>query len=176
MTNAPFEELSHYNDIQTHNLYHFNRSEGMEHDAVMTIIKAQSRDHSRTPMQWDASPNAGFSNGEPWLRVNPNYKEINVEAQLRDPHSILWFYRKMIWLRKQQDVLVYGNYELQDVGHESIYAYTRTNEEKTVLVITNLTGYACYWNEPESARCLLRNYQQLDPKQLLPFEARVYEL
>ena len=176
MTNAPFEELAHYNDIQTHNLYHFNRSEGMEHDAVMTIIKAQSRDHSRTPMQWDASPNAGFSDGEPWLRVNPNYEEINVAAQLRDPHSILWFYRKMIWLRKQQDVLVYGNYELQDVGHESIFAYTRTNEEKTLLVITNLTEYACYWDEPESARCLLHNYQQPDPKQLLPFEARVYEL
>lgn len=176
MTNAPFDELEHYNDIQTHSLYHFNRSEGMEHDDVMTIIKAQSRDHSRTPMQWDASPNAGFSDADPWLRTNPNYEEINVAAQLRDPHSILWFYRKMIWLRKQQDVLVYGNYELQDVGHESIYAYTRTNEDKTVLVITNLTEYACYWDEPESARCLLSNYQQLDPKQLMPFEARVYEL
>ncbi|KAA0956991.1 alpha-glucosidase [Planococcus sp. ANT_H30] len=176
MTNAPFEELAHYNDIQTHNLYHNNRSEGMEHDAVMTIIKAQSRDHSRTPMQWDASPNAGFSSGEPWLRVNPNYEKINVAAQLRDPHSVLWFYRKMIWLRKQQDVLVYGNYELQDVGHESIYAYTRTNKNKTILVITNLTEYSCYWDEPETAHCLLHNYQQCDPKQLLPFEARVYEL
>lgn len=176
MTNAPFDELEHYNDIQTHNMYHFNRSEGMEHDAVMTIIKAQSRDHSRTPMQWDASPNAGFSTAEPWLRINPNYEEINVAAQLRDPYSILWFYRKMIWLRKQQDVLIYGNYELQEVGHESIYAYTRTNEDKTILIITNLTEYACYWDEPESANCILHNYQQLDPKQLLPFEARVYEL
>ncbi|RNF38978.1 glycoside hydrolase family 13 protein [Planococcus salinus] len=176
MTNAPFDDLSHYDDVQTHNLYHYSRSEGMGHDDVMTIIKAQSRDHSRTPMQWDASPHAGFSEAAPWLQVNPNYQQINVEAQLEDPNSILWFYRRMIWLRKQTDVLVYGTYELQDVGHESIYAYTRHDESKTVLVITNLTPYACYWEEPKDARCLLANYEDLDTSLLQPFEARVYQL
>ena len=176
MTNAPFDDLAHYDDVQTHNLYHYNRSEGMEHDEVMTIIKAQSRDHSRTPMQWNAGPNAGFSEAAPWLRVNPNYQQVNVEAQLKDPRSILWFYRQMIWLRKQLDVLVYGSYKLKDAGHESIYAYTRHYESKNVLIITNLTQYACYWEEPQDARCLLANYEHLDPKQLQPFEARVYQL
>lgn len=176
MTNAPFEELDHFNDVKTKNLYHLNRSEGMEHDAVMTLINATSRDHSRTPMQWDAGPNAGFSQAEPWIRANPNYTHLNVEAQLEDPHSILWFYKRMIWLRKHNDVLIYGTYELQDAGHESIYAYTRHFKGKTFLIATNLTEFPCYWDEPENAKVLLANYEGLDPEQMQPFEARVYEL
>lgn len=176
MTNAPFEELDHFNDVKTKNMYHLNRSEGMEHEAVMTLINSTSRDHSRTPMQWDATLNAGFSQAAPWLRVNPNYTHLNVEAQRQDPHSILWFYKSMIWLRKHNDVLIYGTYDVYDAGHESIYAYTRKHEGKTFLIITNLTEFPCYWDEPEGAEVRLANYEGRDPKQLQPFEARVYEL
>ncbi len=176
MTNAPFEELDHYNDVKTKNMYHLNRSAGMEHDAVMTLIRPQSRDHSRTPMQWDASTHAGFSDAEPWMRVNPNYTYLNVETQLQDPHSILSFYKQMIWLRKHSDVLIYGNYELANAGHDSIYAYKRHFEGKTVLVAVNLTGYPCYWDEPKDGKLLLANYEGIDPQQLHAYEARVYEL
>lgn len=176
MTNAPFEELDHYNDVKTKNMYHLNRSAGMEHDAVMTLIRPQSRDHSRTPMQWDASTHAGFSDAEPWMRINPNYTYLNVETQLQDPHSILSFYKQMIWLRKHSDVLIYGNYELANAGHDSIYAYKRHFEGKTVLVAVNLTEYPCYWDEPKDGKLLLANYEGIDPKQLQAYEARVYEL
>ena len=176
MTNAPFEELEHYNDVKTKNMYHLNRSAGMEHDAVMTLIRPQSRDHSRTPMQWNANAHAGFSDAEPWMRVNPNYTYLNVETQLQDPHSVLSFYKQMIWLRKHNDVLIYGRYELANAGHDSIYAYKRHFEGRTVLVAVNLTGFPCYWDEPKDGTILLANYQGLDPKQLLPYEARVYEL
>src|SRR5690606_26634118 len=77
MTNAPFEKIEQYDDVQTHNLYFYNLAEGMEHDTVMTLIKATSRDHSRTPMQWDSSPNAGFSVSQPWIYTNPNYEWLN---------------------------------------------------------------------------------------------------
>ncbi|MGI2329182.1 glycoside hydrolase family 13 protein [Planococcus sp. YIM B11945] len=176
MTNAPFTEIEHYDDIQSHNLYHNNLAGGMEHEAIMTLLQAKSRDHSRTPMQWDATFNAGFTSGSPWIGVNPNHDRINVEAQKDDPRSILSFYKQMIWLRKQMDVLVYGSYELQDIGHEAVYAYTRQDETETVLVVANLAQFACEWDAPEDATLLLANYEDVDPTQLLPYEARVYKL
>ncbi|WKA55472.1 glycoside hydrolase family 13 protein [Planococcus shixiaomingii] len=176
MTNSPFEEIGHYRDVHAHNLYYYNLSEGMEHDAIMTMLRATSRDHSRTPMQWDTSLNAGFSSGNPWLSVNPNFDAINVEAQQKDPHSVLSFYKQMIWLRKRLNVLVYGTYELRDVGHESVYAYTRQDDTEKILVISNLGQHACLWDAPEDAELLLANYQEIDPHQLLPYEARVYKL
>ncbi|WKA55473.1 glycoside hydrolase family 13 protein [Planococcus shixiaomingii] len=176
MTNAPFAEIEHYNDIQTHNLYHNNLAGGMAHEAIMTLLGAKSRDHSRTPMQWDASFNAGFTGAWPWLMINPNHDKINVEAQQHDPHSVLSFYKQMIWLRKQMDVLVYGTYELQDIGHEAVYAYTREDENEKVLIVSNLAQFACEWNAPEDATLLLANYEDVNPTQLYPYEARVYKL
>lgn len=176
MTNAPFNELDHYNDIKTHNLYYHNRAEGMDHDAIMTLIRATSRDHSRTPMQWTAEEHAGFSTAFPWLRVNPNYEWLNVEAQQKDPRSVLSFYKQMIWLRKNTEVLIYGSYELQDAGHESVYAYTRQDSTDTVLVVVNLGQHACLWDQPVHESLMLANYEEIDPHQLRPYEARVYKL
>lgn len=176
MTNAPFNEIEHYNDVKTHNLYFYNRANGMDHDSVMTLIKATSRDHSRTPMQWNASGHAGFSTALPWIGVNPNYDWLNVEAQQQDPRSILSFYKQMIWMRKHMDVLVYGSYELVELGHESVYAYLREDENDKVLVVANLGQHACLWDEPEDANLLLANYSHIEPQQLLPYEARVYKL
>lgn len=176
MTNAPFEKIEHYNDVQTHNLYFYNLADGMEHEAIMTLIKATSRDHSRTPMQWDNSGNAGFSTGEPWLQTNPNHIWLNVEAQQNDPHSVLSFYKQMISLRKNLEVLVYGKYELLETDCEDVYAYTREDENDKVLIISNLGPQTCSWIEPENIGMLLANYESADPIELRPYEARVYHL
>jgi alpha-glucosidase len=176
MTNAPFEEIEHYNDVRTHNLYFYKRATGMMHDEAMTLIKATSRDHSRTPMQWDASPSGGFSTGHPWLGVNPNHAWLNVEAQKNDPHSVLSFYKQMIWLRKHMEVLVYGRYDLVELGHESVFAYTREDGNDKVLVVANLGQHACWWDEPEDGTLLLANYKAINPHQLYPYEARIYKM
>lgn len=176
MTNAPFEKIEQYDDVQTHNLYFYNLAEGMEHDAVMTLIKATSRDHSRTPMQWDSSPNAGFSTSQPWIYTNPNYEWLNVEAQKHNPHSVLSFYKQMIALRKNMDVLIYGKYELKELGFEEVYAYTREDKDTKVLVISNLGPNRYRWNEPENRGLLLSNYELVDPAEIRPYEARVYQI
>ena len=149
----------------------------MEHDAIMTVLRATSRDHSRTPMQWNSSNHAGFSDVLPWMGVNPNYEWLNVEAQENDPHSVLSFYKQMIWLRKNMDVFVYGDYQLVDMNHDSVFAYTRENEDDKVLVVTNLAQHAVLCAvDPEDSTLLLANHQNIDPAQLLPYEARVYKI
>lgn len=176
MTNAPFEEIHHYDDVHTHNLYFYNLAEGMEHDAIMTLLKSTSRDHSRTPMQWNAAENAGFTTGTPWLQMNPNFEWLNVESQKQDPASVLSFYKQMIFLRKNMDVLVYGSYDLAETDCEDVYAYTRTQGEEQVLILSNLGSTTCTWLEPEGAELLLANYHDRDLHQLKPYEARVYKL
>jgi alpha-glucosidase len=177
MTNAPFEELEHFDDVHTHNLYFHKKEMGMGHDAIMTLLRATSRDHSRTPMHWSADKHAGFSAGRPWLNINPNYEWLNVDAQENDPHSILSFYKQMIWLRKNMDVFVYGDYKLVDMGHEAVFAYTREDENEKVLVVTNLAQHPCLCGPaPEGATLLLANYKEIDPEQIFPYEARVYKI
>jgi alpha-glucosidase len=176
MTNAPFDEIHHYDDVHTHNLYFYNLAEGMEHDAIMTLLKSTSRDHSRTPMQWHNGQNAGFTSGTPWLQMNPNYEWLNVEMQKQDPHSILSFYKKMIFLRKNMDVLIYGSYDLVETDCEDVYAYKRIQGDEEVLIISNLGITSCDWFEPDGAELLLANYEERDGHQLKPYEARVYQL
>lgn len=176
MTNAPFDEIHHYDDVHTHNLYFYNLAEGMEHDAIMTLLKSTSRDHSRTPMQWHNGENAGFTSGTPWLQMNPNYEWLNVEKQKQDPHSVLSFYKQMIFLRKNMDALIYGSYDLVETECEDVYAYTRTQGDEQVLIISNLGITSCDWFEPDGAELLLANYEERDGHQLKPYEARVYQL
>lgn len=176
MTNAPFEEIHHYDDVHTHNLYFYNLAEGMEHEAIMTLLKSTSRDHSRTPMQWHGGMNGGFTGGTPWLQMNPNSEWLNVEAQKQDPHSVLSFYKQMIFLRKNMEVLIYGSYDLVELDCEDVYAYTRTQGEERVLIISNLGIAPCAWMEPAGAELLLANYEERDGHQLKPYEARVYKL
>ncbi|AQQ52077.1 glycoside hydrolase family 13 protein [Planococcus lenghuensis] len=176
MTNAPFDRIEQYNDVRTQNLYHYNRAEGMAHEVVMTMIHATSRDHSRTPMQWDDSQTAGFTDGEPWLDVNPNNTWLNVEAQQRDPKSVLAYYRQLIALRKRSSTLIYGSYQLYETGCEQIYAYEREDDDGTVLVVSNLSPHACLWKEPEDSELLLGNYDIRNSAELKPYEARVYQV
>ncbi len=110
MTNAPFDRIEDYQDIQTVNMYHKRVFEmGRNREEVMASIMAKSRDHARTPMQWDGK-NAGFTEGEPWLAVNPNYKTVNAAEAQDDPDSVLNFYKKLIRLRKQYADVIKGDY------------------------------------------------------------------
>ncbi|KKI89345.1 oligo-1,6-glucosidase [Bacillus sp. SA1-12] len=184
MTNVKFANIEQYNDVATKNLYHFNREEGAAHEDIMEVIWASSRDNSRTPMQWSSESNAGFTTGKPWLGVNENYKEINVENQLADESSVLHFYKKMIQLKKHHEVFTYGTYDLILDDHPQIYAYTRTLDKDKVVVFANLSDAPAAWEEPlnfgvRSDDLLLANvtaeeHGSLKELELKPFETRVY--
>lgn len=183
MTNVKFENIEDYNCVSTKNMYVLKREEGVPHEKIMEIIWASSRDNSRTPMQWNSSLNAGFSTGKPWLKVNPNYLKINVESQEKDPDSILNFYKKMISLKKQNPLFIYGTYDLILEEDEQIYAYTRTLNKEKAVIICNLTEKeAIYdYNDIELfyEELILNNYPVKEHKKttkliLNPYETRIY--
>ncbi|OXS63004.1 glycoside hydrolase family 13 protein [Rossellomorea vietnamensis] len=185
MTNVQFPSIEDYDDVAVKNLYRLKREEGVPHQDIMDIIWASSRDNSRTPMQWSAGENSGFTTGTPWMKVNPNYKTINVEAQDKDENSILNFYKKMIQLKKREDVFTYGIYDLLLEKDKQIYAYTRTGENTSMVVITNLStkNAVCDLGKRNvsSENLLLNNYEvenhgELSKLTLKPYEARVYRL
>jgi len=186
MTNVQFD-LEDYNDIEIKNMYRETVIEGGENpDKVMKAIYAKGRDNARTPVQWDATENGGFTTGKPWLKLNPNYKDINVEQALKDENSIFYYYQKLIKLRKQHDIIVYGDYQLITEDDEQIYAYTRTLKEETLLVITNFSSENPGFNLPtdlsfEKKDLLISNYEVEETEDiaeiaLKPYEARVYLL
>jgi alpha-glucosidase len=161
------------------------REEGVSHEDIMEIIWATSRDNSRTPMQWSDDYEAGFTTGTPWMKVNPNYKDINVKKQLEDERSILSFYKKMIQLKKNNDVFTYGKYELLLEEDPQIYVYTRESENDKVIVLSNLTGEAATFAldeiELKHEQLLLANYEidfhdNINGFTIKPFETRVYRL
>lgn len=181
MTNVQFPSIEDYDDVAIKNLYKIRRENGVSHEEIMDFIWATSRDNSRTPMQWSAAGNAGFSTGNPWIGTNPNYKEVNVEDQLQDPDSILHFYKKMIEMKKANEIFTYGTYDLVLEDHAQIYAYTRTMDEKQALVISNLTSEPAAFEfngfSLESSQLLLNNYKVEDQAAsftLKPYETRVY--
>ena len=185
MTNVQFPSIEDYDDVAVKNLYRLKREEGVPHQDIMEIIWASSRDNSRTPMQWSDEQNGGFTTGTPWMKVNPNFKTINVEAQEKDENSILNFYKKMIQLKKQEDVFTYGIYDLLLEKDKQIYAYTRTGEDTSMIVITNLSTKEAVCDLGElkisSSDLLLNNYdvdshEELSTFILKPYEARVYNL
>src|SRR5690606_26098981 len=116
------------------------RVKGTPHEEIMKVIWKKGRDNSRTPMQWSNSPMAGFSTAkQTWMKVNPNYPAINVEDQLNDPDSILSFYKKLIKLRNENELFVYGKYELLLPEHPHLFVYRRTLGEKSAIVINNFS-------------------------------------
>lgn len=174
MTNIvlPIEE---HVDLETLNVYRERIELGYEPDVVMASIHARSRDNGRTPMQWTAGENAGFTTGTPWMPVNPNYREINVEAALADPDSVFHYYRKLIELRKTYDVFRSGSFTLLDPEDEKIFAYTRDTDREHMLVVCNFTDETLELDAPENfrgARMLLSNYAE-DADQLRPYEAAI---
>ncbi|UNK19139.1 alpha-glucosidase [Paenibacillus sp. N3/727] len=183
MTNVKFNSIEEYDDVADRNMYRQKREEGVPHEDIMKIIWASSRDNSRTPMQWSSEENAGFTTGKPWLGVNENYKDINVQDQLQKEHSVLGFYKKMIRMKKENHIFTYGTYDLIMPDHPAIYAYTRTLDDQKVVVITNLTDTVAKLGKDADllnladATLLLSNYaDHNNTSTLQPYEARVYAL
>lgn len=187
MTNVAFESIDDYRDIQTLNLYRECVEEmGMAPAEALAIAHARSRDNARTPMQWDDGPNAGFTAGTPWIKVNPNYPHIHVAQSLADPGSILHYYRQLIRLRRQNPTIVYGRYDLVPGTEPGVYAFTRTWEGDRLLVVLSFAGEEASFALPDGILCgtaeaLIGNYP-IDPAEdvrqlrLSPYEARVYRL
>lgn len=140
MSNIKFDKIEDYQDIETLNWYYLTQKEGGDVAHFIESHKITARDNGRTPVQWNATQNAGFSTGKPWLKINPNYKTVNVAVQERDADSVLNYFRKMVALRKSEPTLVYGKYAVIDAENPSIYAYTRVWEGKTLLVLLNFTS------------------------------------
>lgn len=175
MTNVKFPDITYYRDIELINMYHERIAAGYSEADVMASIYARGRDNARTPMQWNGEKNAGFSEGEPWIGVNPNYTEINAEEACKDPASVFCYYQKLIALRKEQNVLVDGRFELLMPDDEQIFAYTRTSENAKLLVYANFTGETVKCSLPgewKDARTLIHNYAEPLPEiGLRPYEA-----
>jgi alpha-glucosidase len=185
MTNVHFPSIEDYDDVAVKNMYRLKREEGVSHEEIMEIIWSTSRDNSRTPMQWSDDSQAGFTTGTPWMKVNPNYQEINVKKQLEDDTSVLSFYKKMIQLKKNNPVFTYGVYDLLLEQDTQIYAYTRESENEKVIVISNITGEKAAFSvegiELKHDQLLLANYKvaphgTINECMLQPFETRVYRI
>ena len=174
MTNVRFGSIEEYRDIETLNMYYERLDAGYDKKDIMESIYAKSRDNARTPMQWSAQRNAGFTTGTPWLGLNPNYSEINAEKEINDPDSVYQFYRRLIELRKTCPVFTDGKFELLLPEDEQIFAYTRTDQETEMLVCANFKREpsACpllaQWKDAE---VLIHNYEEKIGKDLRPYEA-----
>lgn len=139
MTNIDMPNIEEYVDIEAKGKYQTALENGENMEAFMEVLNYNSRENGRTPMQWDATENAGFTTGIPWKRVNPNYTEINVGAQHNDPNSVLNYFRKMTQVRKENPVLVYGDYKPLLPEHKQVYAFTRELDNEKVLVLLNFS-------------------------------------
>ncbi|WP_339852182.1 alpha-glucosidase [Paenibacillus sp. FSL W7-1088] len=180
MTNVryPIEE---YRDIELLNLYKERVENGYAEEEVMESIYAKGRDNARTPMQWDVSENAGFTEGKPWILVNSNYTEINAEESIHDPHSIYHYYKTLIQLRKEHEVIIYGDYELLYPEDTNLFAYTRTLGETKLLVLCNFYGKVIPFQLTSEfagdKSLLISNYSDVVSENTLrPYEARIYLL
>ncbi|SFB20004.1 MULTISPECIES: alpha-glucosidase [unclassified Bacillus (in: firmicutes)] len=186
MTNVKFEQIEDYRDIETLNAYRDLTPEFLSHEEIFKGIHERGRDNARTPIQWDASENAGFTSGTPWINVSPNYETINAEAALNDENSIFYYYQKLIQLRKQNEVIVYGKYDVLMEEDEQIYAFTRTLEGEKLLVICNFSKETPEFVLPDHLKVcgkelLISNYdvdadESIEKVVLKPYEARVYRL
>ena len=179
MTNVAFPDISDYRDIDTLNAWNEMTGElGVSPEHMMACIHRRSRDNARTPMQWSAAPNAGFTTGTPWIGVNPNYVTINAEAQENDPDSVLCFYRRLIALRRELPIITEGDYTLLLADHPQVFAYQRSWQGQRLYVICSFSAQT--FDAPEilpycGGRLLLCNYApDGDTQTLRPYEARVY--
>ena len=180
MTNYPFQSPDDFRDIESINAYREWCGEGrLSHEMFWPCITFKSRDNARTPMQWDDSPQAGFTTGTPWIAVNPNYTEINAKAETADPDSVFHYYKKLIALRKEYPVVVYGKYEALMEDSEELFVYTRTLEDEKLLVVCSFCDHETKFTMPAEfagAACLIANVENEYDKAgmtLNPYEAFV---
>ncbi len=186
MTNVHYDSIDDYNDIETLNFYREYISKGVSHETMMEGIYKNSRDNARTPMQWSNMVNGGFSNGKPWLKVNPNYATINVADALGDPESIFYHYQKLIQLRKEKPVIVYGDFQMLEPDHDRIFAFLRSDDDETLLVINNFSDFPSTLDRDFGFKeydLLLSNYDKTPDTEkglkdylLAPYESLVYQV
>jgi oligo-1,6-glucosidase len=186
MTNAGFKSIKDYRDVSTLNLYEEYVDTHGNGSAALKLLGNTSRDNARTPMQWDESRNAGFTSAEPWIKVNSNYRKINVSRALREKDSLLNYYKKLIELRKKNQVFVYGDYNIILQKHPHVYSYTRKLGSRMLLVVLNFAGRNTKLSLPKNmayskAQLVIGNYpvdgaKGMEKMKLRPYEARVYSL
>ncbi|MDW2879525.1 MULTISPECIES: glycoside hydrolase family 13 protein [Bacillaceae] len=178
MTNVKFPELNYYRDIETFNMYKERSVEGRSHEDIMNSIYVKGRDNARTPMQWNTENNAGFTEGVPWIDVNSNFAVINAASDSESNQSIFRFYQKLIQLRKSNDIVIYGDYQLLDSEPE-VFAYERIFKDEKWVIICNLSDKTVQCSLPGSlnGELLIHNYSVPYQSQTLhPYEALVYKL
>ncbi|MGE6105751.1 alpha,alpha-phosphotrehalase [Aeromonas veronii] len=183
MTNPGYQRIDDYQDVESRNIFAIKQAEGMSEAEILAILGAKSRDNSRTPMQWSSTPNAGFTQGTPWLKPAANYPEINAEAALADQHSVFWHYRDLIALRKAHPIFTQGDYQELLTGHPQIWAYARRANGQTLLVVSNFYGEPVEFALPAElqsgqGRLLLGNYPdspaQPQSGMLRPYESLIW--
>lgn len=180
MSNIRFDKIEDYRDIETINMYQKIKN---EHGDLQYFLKGQkisARDNGRTPFQWNESTNAGFTIGNPWLQVNPDYKTVNVSKQENDSISILNYFKKMVKLRKENHALIYGKYELIDKDNPTLYAYTRTLDSEQLLVVLNFGAVDQYLSTPgnlaqKKLKVLIDNYGHLKWANTVQIGLKPYE-
>jgi oligo-1,6-glucosidase len=181
MTNAPYASIDDFRDVESSNHYAEAVGAGADPEAVLASLQAASRDNARTPMQWDASEHAGFTTGRPWMPVNPNYTQINAQAELADPDSVFHHYRRLIGLRHTEPTVAHGDFTM--LLAEQVYAFTRCHGDTELLVLGNFSGAPVTVEVPDAggwldAELLLANVPAPDALQrqltLQPWEARVH--
>ena len=182
MTNAHYNDISQYRDVESLNYYKILLDQGKTKGQALAILAARSRDNSRTPMQWSAAQNAGFTEGTPWIEAPENYKEINAETELKDPDSIYSFYKKLITLRKEKDIIAEGTIEFLEKENADVLAYRRSYHGEELIVLNNLTAENVTIRQQPKWKAyqkLLGNYEKITAEDgkitLRPFETIVLD-
>ena len=180
MTNCPITSIEEVDDIESINMYNDRLAKGHKKEEIITSLNAKGRDNARTPIQWDDSANAGFTTGTPWLHINPNYQNINVEQARNDENSIFNTYKQLIKLRKQNDIIVWGDFILCDSSDE-VFAYYRVQADEQWLVVANMTANPNEITIDKAIKeIVIANYEQekrsLNQVTLRPFEAFVVKV
>lgn len=187
MTNPYFDEIGLYKDVESLNYYKILKEQEVPEEEILEILKAKSRDNSRTPMQWNMSENAGFTTGTPWISTGKRYKEVNAEDALHDQDSVFYHYKKLIELRKTYDIIAYGEYESILKDHSSIFAYIRNYKNQKLLVVNNFYSHETEFNLPDHVdlkdykhKILISNYKDSSDTftrmRLRPYESICYLL
>ena len=181
MTNCPLLSVEDLADVESRNMYYERKQMGYKEEDIMNSISTKARDNARTPMQWNDGYEAGFTEGTPWYRVNPNYMEINAKKALEDKDSIFYYYKELIHLRRKEPILIYGNFKLLYPEDKSVFAYIREWDYKKWLIVCNFYGNPTDFMYPARGQVILSNYKQepvilLENISLRPYEAIICEL
>lgn len=181
MTNSPFGSLAEYQDVETFNYHRLATEAGRTEEEILESLAAKSRDHARTPVQWDDSEHAGFTTGTPWFALNPNYLEVNAQAALADADSVFAHFQKLISLRHEDVTVQEGRFELLLPDHEQIWAFTRSGDDSTLLVVANISSTEVAVPREglpslEDAELVLGTHGVGSPEVLAPWESRILRL